>query len=87
MADYRRFAFLAVLRGAFLAAFLRPGAFLAFAFLATFFAFFAMPWLLYSHGDEPQYVFILSRATIIVTQKISRDHFATCASLIADVRA
>jgi hypothetical protein len=42
MADYRRFAFLAVLRGAFLAAFLRPPAFLAFAFLATFFAFFAI---------------------------------------------
>ena len=44
MADYRRFAFLAVLRGAFLAAFLRPP---FLAFLATFFAFLAMPWLLF----------------------------------------
>jgi hypothetical protein len=77
MADYRRFAFLAVLRGAFLAAFLRPPAFLAFAFLAIFLAFLAMPWLLCSHGDEPQYVVILSCARKIVTEKISRGEFAT----------
>jgi hypothetical protein len=42
--DYRRFAFLAVLRGAFLAAFFLGAAFLAFfaTFLAAFFAFLAI---------------------------------------------
>ena len=74
MADYRRFAFLAVLRGAFLAAFLRPP---FLAFLATFFAFLAMPWLLYSHGNEPQYVFILTCASTNALENISRDEFAT----------
>jgi hypothetical protein len=51
---YRRFAFLArffaALRGAFFAVFLPPFDFLA-AFLADFFAFLAMPWLLRSYGN------------------------------------
>jgi hypothetical protein len=49
---YRRFAFrfFAALRGAFFAVFLPPFDFLA-AFLADFFAFLAMPWLLRSYGN------------------------------------
>ena len=74
MADYRRFAFLAVLRGAFLAAFLRPP---FLAFLATFFAFLAMPWLLYVTATKPQYVVIVLRARTNASEKKSRDEFAT----------
>jgi hypothetical protein len=81
-AAYRRFAFdrfFAALRGAFLAVVFF--AFLAFAFFATFlaafFAFLAMPWLLCSHGNEPQYVFNMSCASTYATEKIRRDESAT----------